>query len=208
MGGSHHASEPKPAGSPASQAFCNAKPWRRRNLLPPSKSNHRRVSAQRARTHKAAFWRPCQVARQCGAQRRIVIGGISFRREMIKSERRCALHTEVQTRRKSGVSSVLRSKTLAQAEFTSAEQVQSPKGERPKGANPAKRLLAAVPSGTSIRSAAQNCHRRNSFPPSNDKIGTEVCVAHRKLASPGVRRLKRFAQQNLGAGGIYFRRAC
>ena len=41
-------------------------------------------------------------------------------------------------RRKSGVSSVLRSKTLAQAEFSSAEQVQSPKGERPTGANPQK----------------------------------------------------------------------
>ena len=47
MGGSHRASEPKPAGSPAAQAFCAAKPWRRRNLLPPSKCNHRRVSAQR-----------------------------------------------------------------------------------------------------------------------------------------------------------------
>ena len=46
--------EPKPAGSPASQAFCTAKPWRRRNSLPPSMSNHRRVSAQRARTHKKA----------------------------------------------------------------------------------------------------------------------------------------------------------
>ena len=132
MGGSHRASEPKPAGSPAAQAFCAAKPWRRRNLLPPSKSNHRRVSAQRARTHKAAFWRPCQVARQFGAQRRIVIGRISFRREMIKSERRCALHTEVQTRRKSGVPSVLRSKTLAQGRFTRPEQVQSPKGEAPR----------------------------------------------------------------------------
>ena len=42
------------------------------------------------------------------------------------------------TRRKSGVSSVLQRKTLAQAEFTSAEQVNSPKGERPKGANPQK----------------------------------------------------------------------
>ena len=42
------------------------------------------------------------------------------------------------------------------------------------------RLLAAVPSGTSIRSVAQNCHRRNSFPPLNDKIGTEVCLAHRR----------------------------
>ena len=37
-------------------------------------------------------------------------------------------------RRKSGVSSVLRSKTLAQAEFTSAEHVKSPKGERPQRA--------------------------------------------------------------------------
>ena len=42
------------------------------------------------------------------------------------------------------------------------------------------RLLAAVPSGTSIRSVAQNCHRRNSFPPLNDNIGTEVCLAHRR----------------------------
>ena len=50
----HSISESKPAGSPASQAFCNAKPWHRRNLLPPSKCNHRRVSAQRARTHKKA----------------------------------------------------------------------------------------------------------------------------------------------------------
>ena len=140
MRGSHRTPKPKPAGSPASQAFCNAKPWRRRNLLPPSKSNHRRVSAQRARTHKAAFWRPCQVARQFGAQRRIVIGRISFRREMIKSERRCALHTEVQTRRKSGVPSVLCSKTLAQAEFISAEQVKSPKGGAPRrGAESKKR---------------------------------------------------------------------
>ena len=35
-------------------------------------------------------------------------------------------------RRKSGVSSVLQRKTLAQAEFSSAEQVKSPKGERPE----------------------------------------------------------------------------
>ena len=42
-------------------------------------------------------------------------------------------------RRKSGVSSVLQRKTLAQAEFSSAEQVKSPKGERPKGANPTKK---------------------------------------------------------------------
>ena len=48
------------------------------------------------------------------------------------------MHTGAQTRRKSGVSSVLHSKTLAQAEFTSAEHVKSPKGERPKGANPQK----------------------------------------------------------------------
>ena len=41
-------------------------------------------------------------------------------------------------RRQSGVTSVLQRKTLAQAEFISAEHVKSPKGERPKGANPAK----------------------------------------------------------------------
>ena len=35
-------------------------------------------------------------------------------------------------RRKSGVSSVLRSKTLAQAEFTSAEHVKSPKVGAPR----------------------------------------------------------------------------
>ena len=29
------------AGSPASQAFCKAKPWRRRNSLPPSKCSKR-----------------------------------------------------------------------------------------------------------------------------------------------------------------------
>ena len=120
---------------------------------------------------------------------------------------RFAPHLGAQTRRKSGVTSILRSKISAQGRFTRPEQVQSPKGERPKGANPQSRLLAAVPSGTSIRSAAQNCHRRNSFPPLNDKIGTEVCIAHRSPKSPEVRRLKRFATQNLGAGGIYFRRA-
>ena len=53
--------------------------------------------------------------------------------------RKFAPHPGAQTRRKSGVPSVLRSKTLAQAEFISAEQVQSPKGERPKGANPTKK---------------------------------------------------------------------
>ena len=42
-GGVHSTPESKIAGSPASQAFCNAKPWRRRNLLPPSKCNHRRA---------------------------------------------------------------------------------------------------------------------------------------------------------------------
>ena len=42
-------------------------------------------------------------------------------------------------RRKSGVSSVLRSKTLlAQGRFIRSEQAQSPNGERPKGTNPAK----------------------------------------------------------------------
>ena len=51
---------------------------------------------------------------------------------------RFAPHPEAQTRRASGVPSVLQRKTLAQAEFSSAEQVKSPKGERPKGANPAK----------------------------------------------------------------------
>ena len=41
---------------------------------------------------------------------------------MIKLERRYALHTGAQTRRKSGVTSVLRSKTLAQGQFTCPEQ--------------------------------------------------------------------------------------
>ena len=50
---------------------------------------------------------------------------------MIKSEQRYTHHTNP-PRRKSGVSSVLRSKTLAQGRFTRPEQVQSPKGERPK----------------------------------------------------------------------------
>ena len=57
---------------------------------------------------------------------------------MIKSEQRYTHHTNP-PRRKSGVSSVLRSKTLAQGRFTRPEQVQSPKGERPKGANPTKK---------------------------------------------------------------------
>ena len=53
---------------------------------------------------------------------------------------RFAPHTGVQPRRKSGVSSVLQRKTLAQAEFTSAEQVQSPKGGAPRrGAESKKR---------------------------------------------------------------------
>ena len=50
MGGSHRASEPKPAGSPAAQAFCAAKPWRRRNLLPPSMSN------QKGSRKSSDFW--------------------------------------------------------------------------------------------------------------------------------------------------------
>ena len=48
----HSIPESKPAGSPASQAFCSAKPWRRGDSLAPSKCNHRRVSAQRARTQQ------------------------------------------------------------------------------------------------------------------------------------------------------------
>ena len=48
----HSTPKSKPAGNPASQAFCNAKPWRRRNLVPPSKSNHRRVK------HPAGVWSP------------------------------------------------------------------------------------------------------------------------------------------------------
>ena len=35
--------ESKPAGSPASQAFCSAKPWRRGDPLAPSMFNHRRA---------------------------------------------------------------------------------------------------------------------------------------------------------------------
>ena len=58
---------------------------------------------------------------------------------MIKSEQRYTHHTNP-PRRKSGVSSVLQRKTLAQAEFSSAEQVQSPKGEAPRrGAESKKR---------------------------------------------------------------------
>ena len=41
-------------------------------------------------------------------------------------------------RRKSGVSNVLRSKISAQGRFIRSEQAQSPKGEHPKGTNPAK----------------------------------------------------------------------
>ena len=40
--------------------------------------------------------------------------------------------------RQFGVSSALRSKASAQGRFIRPEQVQSPKGERPKGTNPAK----------------------------------------------------------------------
>lgn len=42
------------------------------------------------------------------------------------------------------------------------------------------RLLGGRAKWHVIRSVAQNCHRRNSFPPLNDKIGTEVCLAHRR----------------------------
>ena len=38
--------------SPASQALCAAKPWRRGDSFAPSKCNRRRVSAQRARTQQ------------------------------------------------------------------------------------------------------------------------------------------------------------
>lgn len=58
-----------------------------------------------------------------------------------KVKNRCgrfAPHAGVQHRRKSGVTSILRSKALAQGRFIRPEQVQSPKGERPKGTNPAK----------------------------------------------------------------------
>ena len=68
---------------------------------------------------------------------------------------------EKKSRRESGVPSVLQGKTLAQAEFTSAEQVRSKR----------------VP-------------KKESF-----------------LGPPGVRRPKRFAEQNLGAGRIHFCRA-
>ena len=54
------------------------------------------------------------------------------------------MHTGVQNRRKSGVPSVLHSKTLAQAEFTSAEQVQSPKGEAPEGCGAQKKTRPVV----------------------------------------------------------------
>ena len=33
------------------------------------------------------------------------------------------------------------------------------------------RLLAGAPGGAAIRSAAENCHRRDSFPPLNDQMG-------------------------------------
>ena len=42
----------------------------------------------------------------------------------------------------------------------------------------------------------------------SEKQVWKVRTTHRPLAPPEVRRLKRFATQNLGAGGIYFRRAC
>ena len=48
----HSIPESKPAGSPASQAFCAAKPWRRGDSLAPSKCNHRRAK------HPAGVWSP------------------------------------------------------------------------------------------------------------------------------------------------------
>ena len=123
-----------------------------------------------------------------------------------KVKNRCgrfAPHTGVQMRRKSGVSNVLRSKISAQGRFIRSEQAQSPKGERPKGTNP-----AMPPSGgrakwhvNSERSAELSIGGI-SFRRENDKIGTEVCIAHRSPNPPEIRRLKRFATQNLGAGGI------
>ena len=90
--------------------------------------------------------------------------------------------TQPFSRRRCGVTSVLRSKTLAQAGFTPAEHVKIssvPKRKTQpkelclesghfKGAHERRR---AARSRASIRSAAENCHRRNSFPPLNDKIG-------------------------------------
>ena len=94
------------AGSPASQAFCGAKPWRRRNSFLPSKRNQKGFPQNR---------RFCGQNEAVGSKRATAAGAIKlFGRPFSRK-----------VRRESGVTSVLRSKTLAQAEFTSAEQEKS-----------------------------------------------------------------------------------
>lgn len=42
-------------------------------------------------------------------------------------------------------------------------------------------LLAGAPSGASIRSETENCHRRNSFPPLNNQNGARLAPPGRRL---------------------------
>ena len=90
-----------------------------------------------------------------------------------------------------------------QAEFIFAEQEKS---ERV----PAKSKILWGCAGSPASQAfcgAKPWRRRNSVPPS--KRNQKGFPRNRRFCgdTPGVRRPKRFAEQNLGAGGIHFRRA-
>ena len=137
------------------------------------------------------------------AEQNLGAGGIQFRRarEIRKGSRK--IEDFVGMRRESGVPSVLRSKTLAQAEFSFAEQEKS---ERV----PAKSKILWGCAGSPASQAfcrAKPWRRRNSVSPS--KRNQKGFPQNRRFCgdAPGVRRPKRFAEQNLGAGGIQFRRA-
>ena len=61
------------------------------------------------------------------------------------------------------------------------------------------RLLAGAPGGAAIRSAAENCHRRDSFPPLNDQMGP-----NKKPAPTGAGFLFGGARQSLDEPSAVF----
>jgi hypothetical protein len=130
------------------------------------------------------------------AEQNLGAGGIHFRRAsaITKGWRRlqaAGTQNAAKSRRAgSCAASVLRSKTLAQAEFTSAEQVQSPKGGG--GCRPPEPKMRQRAAG---RGRAQQAfcgakpwRRRNSLPPSK-------CNHQRVEAAAGRRNPKKRTSQ-------------
>ena len=117
------------------------------------------------------------------AEQNLGAGGIQFRRarEIRKGSRK--IEDFVGMRRESGVPSVLRSKTLAQAEFSFAEQEKSDRA-------PAKSKILWGCAGSPASQAfcgAKPWRRRNSFPPS-------------KRNQKGLPQNRRFCGQNEAVG--------